>query len=30
MVVRKPDVRDTKELKGLILEMLEGYVDRYW
>lgn len=24
------DVRDSKELKSLILELLEGCVERYW
>lgn len=28
MVLRKPDVRDTKELKVLTLETLEGHVER--
>lgn len=27
--LRKPDVRDTNESKGLILEILEGHVERY-
>lgn len=30
MELRKPDVRDAKELKGLILEVLEGHVEGYW